>query len=146
MFLMGKWEPVDFIWSFSSIEHSGLGRYGDPLDPFGDLEAVAQMHCMLKPGGVLYLGIPVGPDAVHWNANRVYGKLRLHMILLGWEIIDAFGDYTELDNSPNTDNWRKQPVLLLRKPLSAEHVHHHHNHDKDSKKTAGVSSRYLKKN
>ena len=38
MWLDGKWKPVDFIVTFSSMEHSGLGRYGDPLLPFGDLE------------------------------------------------------------------------------------------------------------
>ncbi len=46
----------DFIATYSSLEHSGLGRYGDPLDPYGDLEAAAQAWCALKPGGVLFLG------------------------------------------------------------------------------------------
>ena len=32
----------DAVVSFSSIEHSGLGRYGDPLNPWGDLIASAQ--------------------------------------------------------------------------------------------------------
>jgi len=26
----------DMVFSFSSIEHDGLGRYGDPLNPNGD--------------------------------------------------------------------------------------------------------------
>ncbi len=28
--------------SFSSLEHSGLGRYGDQLNPHGDLIAMAR--------------------------------------------------------------------------------------------------------
>ena len=32
----------DAVVSFSSIEHSGLGRYGDALNPWGDLIAAAQ--------------------------------------------------------------------------------------------------------
>ena len=39
-------EPVqqfDFAVTFSSLEHSGLGRYSDPLNPYGDLEAMAQV-------------------------------------------------------------------------------------------------------
>ena len=32
----------DAVFSFSSIEHSGLGRYGDALNPWGDLIAAAQ--------------------------------------------------------------------------------------------------------
>lgn len=49
-----KLEHFDNIASFSSIEHSGLGRYGDPLSPNGDIEAVEQIHCMLKPGGLFF--------------------------------------------------------------------------------------------
>eukprot|EP00607_Mallomonas_marina_P006355 CAMPEP_0182426826 /NCGR_PEP_ID=MMETSP1167-20130531/13345_1 /TAXON_ID=2988 /ORGANISM="Mallomonas Sp, Strain CCMP3275" /LENGTH=177 /DNA_ID=CAMNT_0024608541 /DNA_START=539 /DNA_END=1069 /DNA_ORIENTATION=+ len=65
-FLGRHWEPLDFIFCYSSIEHDGLGRYGDPLNPFADLEAVAKMNCLLKPGGVLFLGFPFGPDEVVW--------------------------------------------------------------------------------
>ena len=32
----------DVVITYSSIEHSGLGRYGDPLNPWGDLIASAQ--------------------------------------------------------------------------------------------------------
>jgi hypothetical protein len=43
-FLAGRFEPVDLIVSYSSLEHSGLGRYGDALNPDGDKEAVAQVR------------------------------------------------------------------------------------------------------
>ena len=32
----------DVTVTFSSLEHSGLGRYGDPLNPWGDLIASAR--------------------------------------------------------------------------------------------------------
>ena len=32
----------DVIVSYSSLEHSGMGRFGDPLNPWGDLIASAQ--------------------------------------------------------------------------------------------------------
>ena len=42
---MGRWksgdQQYDCVASFSSVEHSGLGRYGDELNPFGDLQASA---------------------------------------------------------------------------------------------------------
>ena len=41
-FLEGKMAKFDAVLSFSSLEHSGLGRYGDPLDPFGDLIEMAK--------------------------------------------------------------------------------------------------------
>ncbi|RCN47679.1 hypothetical protein ANCCAN_06243 [Ancylostoma caninum] len=45
-------EKFDFAITFSSIEHSGLGRYGDPLDPIGDLREVLKVMCLLKKGGI----------------------------------------------------------------------------------------------
>ena len=32
----------DVVVTYSSIEHSGMGRYGDPLNPWGDLIASAR--------------------------------------------------------------------------------------------------------
>ena len=37
-FLAGALPPVDFAVSYSSLEHAGLGRYGDPLNPSADIE------------------------------------------------------------------------------------------------------------
>lgn len=44
-------ESFDFAASFSSIEHSGIGRYGDPIDPIGDLREMQKVRCLLKKGG-----------------------------------------------------------------------------------------------
>ena len=41
-----------------------MGRYGDPLDPVGDIWDVQRISCFVKPGGLLYLGVPMGPDQV----------------------------------------------------------------------------------
>ncbi len=49
-------ELIDNAATFSSIEHSGLGRFGDPLNPDGDLDVMKQVHCMLKPGGIFIVG------------------------------------------------------------------------------------------
>ena len=50
--------PYDFIASFSSVELSGMGRYGDPMNPVADIEAVAAMSCLVKKGGRMFLGVP----------------------------------------------------------------------------------------
>ena len=36
-YMNGTLPKFDVMVSFSSIEHSGLGRYGDELNPWGDL-------------------------------------------------------------------------------------------------------------
>jgi hypothetical protein len=84
-------EEYDNAASFSSIEHSGLGRYGDPLDPNGDIKAVKQVHCMIKPGGLFFLGLPTTNDDsshIEFNAHRVYGKKRLEKLFVGWELLE----------------------------------------------------------
>ena len=55
------------------IEHIGLGRYGDPLDPQGDLKAISELKRVLKPGGQLLFVVPVGSTAkIIFNAHRIY--------------------------------------------------------------------------
>jgi len=93
-FINGLLVPFDTVFSFSSIEHSGLGRYGDPITPFGDLEATAQVWCMVKNGGYFILGVPVSEDgetcSVIWNAHRIYGSARLQHLTANWRVIEEF--------------------------------------------------------
>ena len=50
-------EPIfDAVVSFSSIEHSGLGRYGEALNPWGDLITMAKAWCLTKLGGKFLIG------------------------------------------------------------------------------------------
>jgi len=76
--------------SISSFEHDGLGRYGDALNPDGDLEAMKRMKSIIEPKGLLFLAVPVGKDAIEWNAHRIYGEIRLPQLLRGWKVLDYF--------------------------------------------------------
>ena len=53
------------------IEHVGLGRYGDPLDPHGTTKALKELQRILSPHGALYLGTPIGRPRVCFNGNRI---------------------------------------------------------------------------
>lgn len=92
-------EQLDNAATFSSIEHSGLGRFGDPLSPNGDIEAMKQMHCMLKNNGLLFIGdlptVNSKKGALKFNALRIYGRKRLEMLFEGWSIVDRVsnGEY-----------------------------------------------------
>lgn len=71
--------------TYSSIEHSGLGRYGDTFNPWGDLQAVAKAWCITKPQGLMFMGVPHGEkDKVHYNAHRVYGPKRFPHLMTNW--------------------------------------------------------------
>lgn len=90
LFRSGTRRPTfDLVVSISNFEHDGLGRYGDPIDPNGDMRAMSEMQALVKPNGFLILGVPVARDAVVWNAHRLYGRVRLPLLLRGWSI-DAF--------------------------------------------------------
>ena len=43
-----------------SFDHDGLGRYGDPINPDGDLVAMDTVRNVVKEGGVLFLTVPIG--------------------------------------------------------------------------------------
>lgn len=62
----------DSLSCLHAIEHFGLGRYGDPIDPHGYEQGIANLALLLKPGGVLYLSTPIGQARVEFNANWVF--------------------------------------------------------------------------
>ena len=109
--------PFDSIITYSSIEHSGLGRYGDPLDPDGDIRTMRTIHNNLKDDGILIWGAPVGKDALAWNAHRVYGKIRLPLLFNGFEEIEWINtDKNYLFEQPLKKN-AINPVVVLKKTV-----------------------------
>lgn len=105
-------ERFDVALSISSLEHAGLGRYGDPLDPDADLMAMRDLARLLKPGGRLLVAVPVGADAVVWNAHRIYGRKRLPRLLDGWRVLGSFGYEESMLDAP-LGRWDRQPVWVL---------------------------------
>ena len=104
----------DAAFSISSFEHDGLGRYGDPLNPDGDLEAMTKMKSILKPRGILFLAVPIGIDKLVWNASRGYGRIRLPLLLKGWKVLDTFGfDDSLLDKDYDHKGAVYQPIFVL---------------------------------
>ena len=63
---------VESLSCMHVVEHIGLGRYGDPLDPDGDLKAIVELKRVLKPGGSLLFVVPVGQPKILFNAHRIY--------------------------------------------------------------------------
>ncbi|CAI6012862.1 unnamed protein product [Closterium sp. NIES-65] len=69
---------------------------------------------LLKPGGLFFLGVPVGNDTLVFNAHRVYGPIRMPLLLEGWELLDVFGvSSLEATYRENLDKANIQPVMLL---------------------------------
>jgi hypothetical protein len=67
-------ELVSFCDSVSclhAIEHFGLGRYGDSIDPEGHKRGFSNLIKLLREGGHLYISFPIGQQRVEFNAHRV---------------------------------------------------------------------------
>ncbi|MBU1853976.1 MAG: DUF268 domain-containing protein [Candidatus Omnitrophica bacterium] len=102
---------VSSLSSLCVVEHIGLGRYGDPLDPFGSSKAIQEVSRVLKKGGDLYISVPIGESSgVYFNAYRVFDPHRFISMFQGFKVIDTLfifedrictmEDYIKLDKSP----------------------------------------------
>jgi hypothetical protein len=124
--------PSDSIASLSCmhvIEHIGLGRYGDPLDPDGDLKAIGELVRVLAPGGDLLVATPVGRPHVAFNAHRVYDHEAFAgyfapLELVEFALIEEHGE-GGLIVAPPPQRVRAESYACgcfwLRKPKPAEH-------------------------
>ena len=104
-------KKFDYIVTYSSIEHAGLGRYGDPLNPNEDIKAMETIRKHLSDEGLLFWACPLGLDNIFWNIHRQYGKIRLPLLFEGLEEIEWFGgDKEDILSSNNGE----QPVVVLK--------------------------------
>jgi SAM-dependent methyltransferase len=91
----------DSVSALHSIEHFGLGRYGDPIDYNGHLKAIENITKMLLPGGKFYFSVPIGNQRIEFNAHRVFSiKYLLDLFndnfnLKCFSYVDDKGDFFE---------------------------------------------------
>jgi hypothetical protein len=106
---------ADSISCLHTIEHFGLGRYGDQVDPRGHLEGFQNLLKILLPGGKLYISFPIGSEnQVHFNAHRIFHPEDI----LSWPTGDAeiqliAFDYVDDDGRLHRDAMSKGKVPLL---------------------------------
>jgi hypothetical protein len=86
--------------SLHAVEHFGLGRYGDPIDPDGWRAAIAALQRILAPGGRLYFSVPIGRERVIFNAERVFSPRTIlaafrELRLVSFSAVDERGRLVE---------------------------------------------------
>ena len=96
---------IESLSSLHAVEHFGLGRYGDPLDPLACFTAMAALARVLAPGGTLYFSVPVGHERVEFNAHRILDPHRVirsfgDLDLVTFDLIDDAGTL-HLDADPD---------------------------------------------
>jgi uncharacterized protein DUF268 len=87
---------VHSLSSLHVIEHIGLGRYGDPIDPNGSARAAQEIVRVLGLGGRAYISVPIGRQRVQFNGQRVFAvadvlKLFDGLHLVEMAMVDASG-------------------------------------------------------
>ncbi|MDB5150054.1 MAG: hypothetical protein JWQ57_4074 [Mucilaginibacter sp.] len=88
---------ISSLSSICVIEHIGLGRYGDPIDPDGSMKAFNEICRVLKHGANLYISVPIEEiNKTYFNAHRAFEEsYLLNTLLNAFEVIDRkyiYGD------------------------------------------------------
>jgi hypothetical protein len=87
-------DSINTLSCMHTVEHIGLGRYGDKLDPEGDINAINELKRVVKPGGSMLFVVPVGKPKLMFNAHRIYSYS---------QIIEYFSGFTINEFSLVTD-------------------------------------------
>lgn len=94
---------IESLSCLHTMEHVGLGRYGDPINPTGDIEAAKELARVLAPGGTFIFVTPVGKPKIAFNAHRVYSYE---------QVIALFPTLTLTEFSMVPDNYKERGLVV----------------------------------
>lgn len=100
---------IESLSSLHVVEHIGLGRYGDDVDPEGSVKAMKELERVLKIGGKLVFGIPIGRERVMFNAHRIHfpETIIFHFSkckLLEFSVVNDAGEFIKNADVNNYNN------------------------------------------
>jgi|GEM_PF-624587 len=82
-------ESIESLSALCSLEHFGLGRYGDPIDPEAHKKAFHNIQRVMKPGGNLYISVPIAKESrLVFNAHRIYAPELICSYLDEMELVE----------------------------------------------------------
>lgn len=85
---------IHSLSSLCVLEHIGLGRYGDNIDPQGTLKAVNELKRVLRLGGTLLVSLPVdAEDKIYFNAHRAFTRKSIIKMFDGLKLIEEKYQY-----------------------------------------------------
>lgn len=80
---------VESVSSLCVVEHIGLGRYGDPLNPYGSEKAIQELKRIVQPGGDLYLSLPLDDEnRIYFNAHRAFKEEYVLRLFEPFQIVE----------------------------------------------------------
>jgi len=112
----------DVVSAVSTIEHIGLGRYGDSIDDGGDKNAVSEIKRIMRSNGVLLVTVPFGKRFTS-KRHRVYDKDTLTSLFAEFKIqeMEFFAntgklwERTDEDHAKNVDSSLKENAVACLK-------------------------------
>lgn len=63
---------IQSLSALCSLEHFGLGRYGDLIDPEACFKCFSKIQDKVVRGGHIYISVPIGKEKVQFNAHRIF--------------------------------------------------------------------------
>lgn len=82
-------QSLESVSSICVLEHIGLGRYGDRLDPLGSEKAIKEIKRVLAPSGSLYISLPVDAEnTIYFNAHRAFARDYILKLFSPLELIE----------------------------------------------------------
>ncbi len=67
-----KDNSIESLSALCSLEHFGLGRYGDQIDPEACFKCFKVIQEKMRYGGKLYISVPIGKERLEFNAHRIF--------------------------------------------------------------------------
>lgn len=93
------------------IEHIGLGRYGDEIDPHGLEKSLTELSRILNKNGHLYLSTPIGKERICFNAHRISSAKKiisrlesLDLKLIEFSMVDDNGNFIKKADLEKAEN------------------------------------------
>lgn len=104
-----KDDSIESLSCLHVAEHIGLGRYGDPIDPYGTKNACKELSRVLAKNGLLYFCLPIGKNRTCFNAHRVHTPDTIinyfkGLKLIEFSAVDDNGDYIPNANPKKFNN------------------------------------------
>ena len=92
---------ADSVSCLHCIEHFGLGRYGDEINPDAHIKGISKLIDMTSSKGFLYLSFPIFHyNEVHFNAHRYFApqwimtldKVKNELELIQFDVVNNHGE------------------------------------------------------
>ncbi len=96
-------DSINSLSCMHTVEHIGLGRYGDEIDPVGDIKAMKELERVLAPGGNLLFVVPIGKPKIEFNAHRIYSYS---------QVISSFSSLKLKEFSLIPDDGLKEGIII----------------------------------